>query len=78
MNVFGYLVGLLGRGIGPTQRSNYTGQHNTETRGHTSMPRAGFEPSIPVFERPKTLRASDGAATGTGCKVGVRNKINLR
>jgi len=30
------------------------------------MPRAGFEPTIPVFERSKRVRASDGAATGTG------------
>jgi len=35
-------------------------------RGHTSMPRAGFEPTIPVLERSKTVRALDGAATGTG------------
>jgi len=34
------LLGLLGRGISPTQ--------GTEKRGHTSMPRAGFEPTIPL------------------------------
>jgi hypothetical protein len=28
----------------------------TQKWGHTSMPRAGFEPIIPVFERPKTIR----------------------
>jgi len=57
MNLFGHLVGLLGRGISPTQgHSTYTGQHNTEKRGHISMPRAGFEPAIPVFERSKTVR----------------------
>jgi hypothetical protein len=28
----------------------YTGQHNTQKRGHISMPRAGFEPVIPVLE----------------------------
>jgi len=32
--------------------------------GHTSMPRAGFEPMIPLFERPKT----DGSAIGTSYK----------
>jgi len=32
------------------------------------MPRVGFEPTIPVFERPKFVRASDRAATGTGYK----------
>jgi hypothetical protein len=30
------------------------------------MPRVGFEPKIPVFERPKTVRDSDRSATGTG------------
>jgi len=46
------LVGLLGRGIGPTQDLYlHTGQHNTEKRGHTTMPRIGFEPMIPVFEQ---------------------------
>jgi len=29
---------------------------NTEKRGQTSMPRGGFEPTIQVFERPKTVR----------------------
>jgi hypothetical protein len=33
--------------------------------GHTSMSRAGFEPTIPVFERSNTVRALDRAATGT-------------
>jgi len=44
--------------------SAYTGQHSTDKPGHTSMPRAGFEPAIPVFEWPKTVRALDGAASG--------------
>jgi hypothetical protein len=46
---------------GSVQRkaSTYIGKHNTEKRGHTSMPRAGFEPVIPVFERSKTVLASD-------------------
>jgi hypothetical protein len=30
------------------------------------MPRAGFEPTIPVFERSKTVFALDRAANGTG------------
>jgi hypothetical protein len=46
--------------------TTYTGQHNTEKRGHTSMSRARFEPMIPVFERLKMVSASDRAATGTG------------
>jgi hypothetical protein len=46
--------------------TTYTGQNNTEKRGHTSMPRAGFEPMILVFGRFKTVRALDRAAIGTG------------
>jgi hypothetical protein len=30
------------------------------------MPRVGFELTIPVSERPKTVRASDRSAIGTG------------
>jgi len=41
-------------------------QGNTEKRGHTSMPQAGFKHAIPVFERSKTVHALDHAATGTG------------
>jgi len=44
--------------------STYTGQHNTEKRRYTSMPRAGFNPTIPVFERSRIIRALDRAATG--------------
>jgi len=39
---------------------------NTEKCGHTTMPRAGYETTIPVFERPTKVRALDRAATGTG------------
>jgi hypothetical protein len=42
-----HVVGLLSWGISPTQGLyQHAGQHNTETRRHTSMPRAGFEPAI--------------------------------
>jgi len=48
------MVGLLGRGISPTQGLYlHTGQYNTEKRGHASMPRARFEPAIPVCLRPR-------------------------
>jgi hypothetical protein len=30
------------------------------------MPRVGFELTIPVFERPKTVRVLDRSAIGTG------------
>jgi hypothetical protein len=35
------------------------------------MPRVGFEPTTPVFERPKTVHASDRAATVMGCNVAL-------
>jgi hypothetical protein len=43
----------------------YTGEQNTEKSGHTSMPRAGFEATISVFERSKTIPL-DRVATGAG------------
>jgi hypothetical protein len=47
-----HLVGLLGWWISPTQGLyRHTGQHNTETRRRTFMPRAGFEPAISMFKR---------------------------
>jgi hypothetical protein len=69
-------VGLLGRVISPSQGLYlYTEQHKhrplpihrtTQTqnkRTQTSMPRAGFEPTTPVFEWAKTAHALDRAAT---------------
>jgi hypothetical protein len=46
--------------------STFTGQHNTEKHRHISMPPAGFEPAIPMFERPKTVLPLDRAAIETG------------
>jgi hypothetical protein len=67
MNLFRQLVGLLGGGISPTHGLYpHTGQHNTQKHGNKSMSRVKFEPTIPVFERPKTVRASDRAAIGAG------------
>jgi len=40
----------------------------TEKQGHTSMPRAEFEPMIPVFELSKSIRALDRVAIGTYSK----------
>jgi hypothetical protein len=43
--------------------------HRTQTqnkRTQTSMPLVGFEPTIPAFEREKTVHALDGAATVIG------------
>jgi hypothetical protein len=33
------------------------------------MPRVGFEPTIPAFERPKTIHALDRAATVIGDQI---------
>jgi hypothetical protein len=61
--LFLYTVGrLLGRWISPSQgRYLLTEQHKHRTNAHTSMPRVGFEPTIPVFERAKTVHALDRA-----------------
>jgi hypothetical protein len=50
---------------GPARRRNlYLTTYNTHKR-QTSMPSAGFEPAMPVSERPQT-HALDRAATGNG------------
>jgi hypothetical protein len=49
----------------PARRRDHLTTHNTHNR-QTSMPPAGFEPKIPVSERPQT-HALDRAATGIGC-----------
>jgi hypothetical protein len=61
-------VGLLRRMISPSQdRYLNTGQHKQNKHTYqTSMPRAGFEPTIPASERAKTVHALDRAATVTG------------
>jgi hypothetical protein len=41
-------------GTAHRKASTYTRQRNTQNRGHTSMPRAVFEPTIPVFDRSAT------------------------
>jgi hypothetical protein len=46
----------------PTHRT--TQKHNK--RSQTSMPRVGLEPTIPVFERAKTVHALDRGATVIG------------
>jgi hypothetical protein len=57
---FTQTVGLLGRGISPSQgRYLHTGQHKHRLNAYTDMPRVGFEPTIPAFERAKTVQSSD-------------------
>jgi hypothetical protein len=73
------MVGLLGGGISPVPRplptQDNTTQRNTNT--HTSMPRAGFELAIPIFERPKTVLALDRASIETG-QVSLHHKIRKK
>jgi hypothetical protein len=58
-------IGLLGRAISPSQ-GRYLTKTQNKHRQQTSMPRVVFEPTIPVFERAKTVHASHGAATVMG------------
>jgi hypothetical protein len=58
------MTGLLGRVISPSQGRylhRTTQTHNK--RRQISMPRVGFELTIPVFEREKRFHALDRAAT---------------
>jgi hypothetical protein len=56
-------VGLLERGIGTSQgRYLHTEQHKQNKRTQAYMTRVGFEPTIPVFERAKTVLALARAA----------------
>jgi hypothetical protein len=53
----------------------YTGQHNTEKRGYTSMSRMGFEPMMAVFERAEAVRTADRAATVIGFFLELSNNL---
>jgi hypothetical protein len=60
----GHSIGLLGRVISPSQGRYLTQTQNKRTQA--SMLRVGFEPTIQVFERAKTVHALEGAATVIG------------
>jgi hypothetical protein len=61
------LRGLLGRGIRRSQgRYLHTERHKQSKRTQTSMPRVELEPTIPVFEKAKTVHALDRAAIVIG------------
>jgi hypothetical protein len=80
--IYRHSVGLLGRGIGPSQGLYlYTGLHNTEKCRQTSMAWVGFEPTVPVTKRQKA-HASDRAATADPrfCfgKINCIATLNLR
>jgi hypothetical protein len=54
----------LGRVISPSQGRYLTQTQNKRTQ--TSMPRVVFEPTIPAFEREKTVHALDRAVAVIG------------
>jgi hypothetical protein len=56
----------------PVARHMHTGQHKHRINAQTSMPQVGFKPTISVFERDKTVHASDRAAT----VIGVFNELS--
>jgi hypothetical protein len=65
--LFRHSVGLLWTNDHPiAEVSTYTRQHNTERQGQTSMPQAGFEPTVSACNRPRptpqTARPPEPAA----------------
>jgi hypothetical protein len=59
-------------------RKAATYHRTTQTQNkltQTSMPPVGFEHTIPVFERAKTVHASDHAATVIDCIIRIQNKF---
>jgi hypothetical protein len=66
-------VGLLRRGISPSQGRYLTQTQNTQT----SMPWEGFEPTTPVFERAKTFYALERAATVISTTWSIKPKWSL-
>jgi hypothetical protein len=69
-------MGLLGRVISPSQgRYLHRTTQTQKKRGQTSMPRVGFETTIPVFERAKTFHALDRATYVIGPSKLVKVRI---
>jgi hypothetical protein len=68
-------VGLLGRGIRPKQGRYLTQTYNKHRQ--TSMPWVGFEPTIPAFERTKTVHALYLAANVIGLRAIAKVKSLL-
>jgi hypothetical protein len=63
-SIYTQSVGLLDGGPARRKAATYTQNKRTQT----FMPRVGFEPTTPVFERAKTVYALDRAATVIGIK----------
>jgi hypothetical protein len=67
LDPFTQSVEFLGRGISPSQgRYPHRTAQTQNKRIQASMPRMGFETTIPVFERAKTVHASDSVAALIG------------
>jgi hypothetical protein len=49
-------VGRLGLGSVYRKACTFIEQQNTENGGHKSVPQAGFETAISLFELPKTIQ----------------------
>jgi hypothetical protein len=64
-------LGQLGRGISSSQ-GRYL--HTQNKRTQASMPPVEFDPTIPVFERAKTVHALESAATVIGY-YGIRTCV---
>jgi hypothetical protein len=61
----------LDRGSARRKAATYTQNKRTQT----SMPRVGFEPTIPVFELAKTIRILNRVATLIGCDLMLPKRI---
>jgi hypothetical protein len=60
-------VGLLGRGISPSE-GRY--RHTTQNKHtDTPTPRVGFEPTVPVFEQANTVHAFGRLDTAMGTNL---------
>jgi hypothetical protein len=68
-------MNLLDRRSARRKASTYTQDNATQKNVDTSMPLVGFEPTIPVFVRPKTVRASERSAIGTADLINTLNHI---
>jgi hypothetical protein len=64
----GYFISLLGWEISPSQDPYLHRRTQTEKRVHTSisMPGMGFQPTIPMLKRQKTVHALGPSATAIG------------
>jgi hypothetical protein len=73
-------VGLLRRGSAHRNAATYTGQrkHRINTDRYPYLHCVGFEPTIPVFERAKTVYALDPVASVIGIgSVWIGNNVKI-